>query len=96
LAESIRVKLGHETRIYLALAVLGWLVFVACMFIPRPAPWLMIGSFVLTCGALVSLLVFVRCPRCRAHLPQIGFAAAVAPATAARQTHCPGCGAALD
>ena len=96
MAESIRVKLGRETRIYLALAVLGWLVFVACMFIPKPAPWLMIGSFVLTCGALVSLLVFVRCPRCRAPLPQIGFAAAVAPATAARQTHCPGCGAALD
>jgi DNA-directed RNA polymerase subunit RPC12/RpoP len=56
----------------------------------------MIGAFVATCGALVSLLVFVRCPHCRAHLPQIGFAAAVAPATAARQTHCPGCGATLD
>jgi len=96
LAESIRAKLGRETRVYLALAVAGWLVFVACMFIPKPPPWLMIGSFVATCGALVSLLVFVRCPRCRTHLPQIGFAAAVAPTTAARQTHCPGCGAALD
>jgi hypothetical protein len=56
----------------------------------------MIGAFVATCGGLLSLLVFVRCPRCRAHLPQIGFTSVLAPASAARHTHCPGCGATLD
>jgi hypothetical protein len=96
LAESIRGRLVRETRVYLGLAAAGWLSFVACLFVPRPPAWLMIGAFVATCGGLLSLLVFVRCPRCRAHLPQIGFTSVLAPASAARHTHCPGCGATLD
>lgn len=96
MAETIRARLARETRLYLGVAATGWLGFVGCLFVAKPPAPLMIGAFVATCGGLVSLLLFVRCPRCRAHLPQIGFTSAFAPATAARHTHCPGCGAALD
>lgn len=93
---SVREHLGRETRLYLLTAAVGWLIFVGCIFVPTPAPWLMIGAFVATCGALVALLVFIRCPQCRAPLPQVGFAAAVAPTAARRHANCPACGAALD
>jgi hypothetical protein len=96
LAEPIRARLVRTTRVYLGVTTAGWLIFVACLFIPRPPAPLMIGAFIATCGGLLALLVLVRCPRCRTRLPQIGFASALAPASAARHSHCPGCGTALD
>lgn len=93
---GIRDKLGRATRLCLGVAVLGWCIFVACLFMPMPPAWLMIASFVATCGAMVAMLVTIRCPQCRSRLPQIGFAAALAPSTARRFERCPACGLRFD
>lgn len=93
---NIRERLGRDTRICLAIAAAGWCVFVACLFMAQPPAWLMLGAFVATCGAMVAMLLLIRCPQCRARLPQIGFAAALAPSTASRFERCPACGVSLD
>jgi DNA-directed RNA polymerase subunit RPC12/RpoP len=93
---GIRDRLGRDTRRYLGIGLAGWCVFVACLFMARPPAWLMIGAFIATCAALVSMLLFIRCPHCRAALSQIGFAAALAPVAASRYERCPGCGTRLD
>lgn len=83
-------------RLWLGIAVTGWGVFVACLFVEKPSAVLMIGSFLATCGAMLAMLAFIRCPRCGARLSQIGFAAAISPYAARRFERCPGCGAGLD
>lgn len=93
---GIRDRLGRDMRVYLGIGLAGWCVFVACLFVARPPAWLMIGAFVATCGALLSMLMFIRCPHCRARLPQIAFAAAVAPSTASRFDRCPACSTRFD
>lgn len=93
---GIRDRLGRRMRLWLAVAALGWCVFVACLFVARPSAVVMIGSFLATCGALLAMLAFIRCPRCGARLSQIGFAAALAPSTAIRFERCPACALPLD
>lgn len=93
---NIRERLGRATRICLGVAAGGWCVFVACLFVSQPPAWLMIGAFVATCAGMGAMLLFVRCPQCRAALPQIGFAAALAPVTAHRFERCPACGVRFD
>lgn len=93
---GIRDRLGRRMRLWLAVVALGWCVFVACLFVERPPAAVMIGAFLATCGALLAMLAFVRCPRCGARLSQIGFAAALAPSAASRYAQCPACALPLD
>ncbi len=93
---GIRDRLARHTRVCLGVGLGGWSVFVACLLMAQPPALLMIASFVATCGALMSMLVFIRCPQCRTPLPQIGFAAALAPVAARRFERCPACGTRFD
>jgi len=93
---GIRDRLGRRMRVWLAVAALGWLVFVACLLVETPSAVVMVGSFLATCGALLAMLVFIRCPRCGARLSQLGFAAALAPSAARRFERCPACALPLD
>ena len=78
------------------LAGAGWVCFVATVLMPTLPLALMVGSFVLTCGALLALIVGLRCPHCRRGLTQVGLQAAFVPNHSAPQRQCPGCGAPLD
>ena len=93
---SIRQQLGFVGRGWLIAAAAGWLAFVATVLMPGLPAWLMIGSFVLTCGALLAMIFGLRCPRCRTRLTQVGLMAALLPTHSSAQLHCPGCGAHLD
>ena len=95
-ARSIRQQLGFVGRGWLILAAAGWLAFVATVLMPALPAWLMIGSFFLTCAALLALIFGLRCPRCGTRLTQVGLMAALMPAQTSAQLHCPGCGASLD
>lgn len=88
---TIRERLGRQTRPCVFAIALGWAVFAACVFMPAiPLP-IMLGAFVAVIGGILALLLLVRCPRCRARLPQIGVAEWWLPAGAAKPTHCPRC-----
>lgn len=93
---SPRQQLARITRRYLALAVIGWVVFVATVLFETLPGALMVGAFLLTLGAMLGLLVGARCPACRTGLVQAGVMAAVAPTNPANPRSCPRCGLRLD
>ncbi|MBI2799190.1 MAG: hypothetical protein HYX63_02715 [Gammaproteobacteria bacterium] len=88
---TIRAILGRRTRNYLLVAIVGWLVFIAAVLIPAIAPIIMIGAFVAVVGAMLGLILGIRCPRCGARLLQLGLAEVWAPLHAQRIAHCPRC-----
>ena len=92
----IRARLAGVGRRWLSLAVAGWLCFVATVLLPALPAALMVASFVLTCSALLALIVGLRCPHCRRGLTQVGLLAAFVPNQSAPQRQCPGCGTQLD
>lgn len=72
--------------------VIGWCVFAACLFLPAiPLP-VMFGAFVAVIAALLALLLLLRCPGCRARIPQVGFAEWWLPEDAPKPARCPRCG----
>lgn len=93
--KSIRDTLGRRARALVLLAMGGWLVFIACIFAPAiPLP-IMVSAFVAVVGSLLGLLLSLRCPHCRARIPQVGLAEVWAPPSAVKPRHCPNCGADL-
>ena len=92
---SIRTRLASRARRWLLLAVAGWCSFVATVLLPGLPAWLMVGSFVLTCAALLVMILGLRCPHCRHSLTQAGLLAALMPAQAS-QSQCGGCKRSLD
>lgn len=88
---TIRATLGRRTRSYLLVAIVGWLAFIAAVLIHAIAPIIMIGAFVAVVGAMLGLILGIRCPRCGARLLQLGLAEVWAPLQAARIAHCPRC-----
>jgi hypothetical protein len=92
---EVREQLGAKARSGLLMAAGGWCVFVATVLMPSLPTWLMVGSFVATCGALLVLIIGLRCPHCRQGLAQVGILAALVPLQRSQQT-CSGCGRSLD
>lgn len=94
--ETIREHLGRRTRQCVVIALIGWVVFTACIFVHAiPLP-IMVGAFIAVIASMLALLLTVRCPRCRARLPQVGIAELWLPSNAVKLTHCPTCGAHLN
>jgi len=91
MSETARQRLARRTGPCVIAIALGWMVFTACVFVPAiPLP-IMFGAFTAVIAGTLALLIAVRCPGCRAHLPQIGFAAWWLAESAAKPTHCPRC-----
>jgi hypothetical protein len=93
---SIRAQLARTGRRWVTLAGGGWVCFVATVLMPTLPMALMVASFVLTCSALIALIVGLRCPHCRRGLTQVGLVAAFVPNHSAPQLQCPRCGTQLD
>lgn len=96
MTDTVRVRLGARARLLVVAAAAGWTSFVACMFFPA-IPWpVMVISFFIVIGAILGLLLALRCPRCRQRLPQVGLAEVWTPAQAVKPAQCPECGLGLD
>lgn len=96
MTDTIRARLGARARGFVVAAAAGWMTFVACMFFPA-IPWpVMVLSFFTVIGAILGLLLALRCPRCRQRLPQVGLAEVWTPAQAVKPARCPRCGVGLD
>ena len=88
---AVRAQLGRRARPFLLALVGGWMVFALCIFVTAiPLP-LMFGAFIAVMVGVLGLLLTVRCPRCRARLPQVGFAECWAPAHASKPSQCTIC-----
>ncbi len=92
---SLREQLGARARSGLLVAAVGWCAFVVTVLVPSLPAWLMVASFVFTCGALLTMIFGLRCPHCRRGLAQVGLLAALLPAQRSQQG-CGGCGRNLD
>lgn len=96
MSDTIRNRLGARARVLVVAAAASWMTFVACMFFPA-IPWpVMVLSFFTVIGAILGLLLALRCPRCRQRLPQVGLAEVWTPAQAVKPTQCAKCGVGLD
>jgi hypothetical protein len=94
--ESIRHAVGRRARRYVALAIVGWLTFVAAIFLPAIPLVVMALAFCAVIAGLLGLILGLRCPRCRGRLPQIGLAEVWRASRMVVPQHCPHCSVALD
>lgn len=87
-------RLRARARACLAVAFAGWIVFIACLLIPTLPFALMFAAFLTVPAAILTLILTLRCPACRARIPQVGLVAAWQ-RDAAQARRCPACRADL-
>lgn len=87
-------RLRGRARACLAVALAGWVVFIACLLMPALPISLMFAAFLAVPAAILTLIFALRCPSCRARIPQVGLVAAWQ-RDAAQALRCPACKADL-
>jgi hypothetical protein len=92
---SARERLARRARYCLGVAIAGWVVFAACLLDPTSPLTLMFVAFLAVPAAILTLVFALRCPACRARIPQIALAAAW-PGGATQTQRCPACQSDLD
>lgn len=91
---SARDRLGRRARACVAVALVAWIFFMACLLLPALPISLMFAAFLAVPAAVLTLIFALRCPRCHARIPQVGLVAAWQREAAMAQ-RCPACHAEL-
>ena len=98
--ETIRDYLKRRTRRIMAVGIGGWLLCALAMSVlgqgaTGPGPLFFVG-FAVFGGAIITLLFFVKCPKCKARFGQLGPEIAFRVWGRRQVNFCPYCGVSLD
>jgi hypothetical protein len=95
---TIRGYIQKRTRRIMFIGIGSWLLIATTAFLSedKPNSILEIIGIVGFAGAILSIMFFVKCPRCGARLGQLGMAQPFGISAKQRVNFCPHCGVNFD